>query len=204
VQCDPTAMSDSIAGLHAGDALLIVDVQRDFLPGGTLAVPEGGAVIPVLNRCIREFVFRGLPVFATRDWHPIDHCSFRSQGGPWPEHCVAGTPGAEIPQSLKLPDTAQVISKANSQEQDAYSGFQGTDLLARLRARGCCRVFVGGLATDYCVKWTVLDALSNDLAVVVLEDAIRPVDAKSGDGVRALADMVARGAAVGRIENIAA
>jgi len=197
-------MSDGIAGLHAGDALLVVDVQRDFLPGGALPVPEGGAVIPVLNRCIREFVARGLPVFATRDWHPSNHCSFRSQGGPWPEHCVAGTPGAEIPETLQLPATAQVISKANTQEKDAYSGFQGTDLLARLRARGCCRVFVGGLATDYCVKWTVFDALSNDVAVVVFEDAIRAVDVKSGDGVRALADMLARGAAVAKIENIVA
>lgn len=197
-------MGDSIAGVHAGDALLIVDVQRDFLPGGALSVPEGDAVIPVLNRCIREFVSRGLPVFATRDWHPVNHCSFRSQGGPWPEHCVAGTPGAEAPESLELPATVQVISKANSQEKDAYSGFQGTDLLARLRAKGCCRVFVGGLATDYCIKWTVLDALSNDVAVVVLEDAIRAVDVQPGDGARALADMVERGAAVAKIEDIVA
>lgn len=197
-------MGDSIAGVHAGDALLIVDVQRDFLPGGALSVPEGDAVIPVLNRCIREFVSRGLPVFATRDWHPVNHCSFRSQGGPWPEHCVAGTPGAGAPESLELPATAQVISKANSQEKDAYSGFQGTDLLARLRARGCRRVFVGGLATDYCVKWTVLDALSNDVSVVVLEDAIRAVNVQPGAGARALADMVERGAAVAKIEDIVA
>jgi nicotinamidase/pyrazinamidase len=197
-------MSDSIAGLRAGDALLIVDVQRDFLPGGALPVPEGDKVIPALNRCIEEFVFRGLPVFATRDWHPINHCSFRSRGGTWPEHCVAGTPGAEIPYSLKLPAAAELISKANTPEEDAYSGFQGTDLLSRLRARGCCRVFVGGLATDYCVKCTVLDALSNDLAVVVLEDAVRAVDVQPGDGARALAEMLARGAAVAKIENACA
>ena len=197
-------MSDSIAGLHAGDALLIVDVQRDFLPGGALPVPEGDAVIPVLNRCIKEFVFRGLPVFATRDWHPLNHCSFRSQGGAWPEHCVAGTPGAEIAERLKLPATAEVISKATTPEKEAYSGFQGTELLSRLRARGCGRVFVGGLATDYCVKCTVLDALSNDLAVIVLEDAIRTVDVQPGDGARALAEMIARGAVVAKIENIVA
>lgn len=195
-------MSDSIAGLHAGDALLVIEVQRDFLPGGALPVPEGGAVIPVLNRCIREFVSRGLPVFATRDWHPVNHCSFRSQGGPWPEHCVAGTPGAEIHEALNLPANTQVISKANTREKEAYSGFQDTDLLAHLRARGCCRIFVGGLATDYCVKETVLDALSNDVAVVVLEDAIRALDVKPGDGARALADMVARGAAVAKSEDI--
>jgi nicotinamidase-related amidase len=197
-------MVDSISGVHAGDALLIVDVQRDFLPGGALSVPNGDTVIPVLNRCIREFVSRGLPVFATRDWHPVNHCSFRSQGGPWPEHCVAGTAGAEAPESFELPAAAQVVSKANSQDEDAYSGFQGTDLLARLRARGCCRVFVGGLATDYCVKWTALDALSNGVAVVVLEDAIRAVNVQSGDGARALADMVEHGAAVAKIEDIVA
>lgn len=197
-------MSDRIAGLHAGDALLIVDVQRDFLPGGALPVPEGDAVIPVLNRCIKDFVFRGLPVFATRDWHPLHHCSFRSQGGAWPEHCVAGTPGAQIAEGLKLPAGAEVLSKATTPETEAYSGFQGTDLLSRLRASGCGRVFVGGLATDYCVKRTVLDALSNDLAVIALEDAIRAVDVQPGDGARALAEMIAHGAVVAKIENIVA
>ena len=197
-------MSAGIAGLHAGDALLIVDVQRDFLHGGALPVPEGDAVIPVLNRCIKEFVFRGLPVFATRDWHPSNHCSFRNQGGAWPEHCVAGTPGAAIAESLKLPAAAEVISKATTPDKEDYSCFQGTDLLSRLRARGCGRVFVGGLATDYCVKCTVLDALSNDLSVIVLEDAIRAVDVQRGDGARALAEMIAHGAVVAKIENIVA
>jgi nicotinamidase/pyrazinamidase len=195
-------MSDGIPGLHAGDALLIVDVQRDFLPGGALAVPDGDAVIPILNQCAREFALRGLPVFATRDWHPLNHCSFRGQGGPWPPHCVARTPGAEMPATLQLPPGTRVISKATTPEKDAYSGFQGTDLLERLR--NCVRVFVGGLATDYCVKETVLDAIANGLAAVVLEDAIRAVDVQPGDGTRALAEMVARGAMVARLENIIA
>jgi len=197
-------MSESIAGLQAGDALLIVDVQRDFLPGGALGVPDGDAVIPVLNRYIKAFQSRGLPIFASRDWHPNDHCSFEAQGGPWPPHCVAGTPGAELPETLELPPQAEVISKATTSERDAYSAFQGTDLLERLRARGCRRVFVGGLATDYCVRASVLDALSNDLAAVVLEDAIRAVDVHPGDGARALEEMVARGAAVTRIEDLVA
>lgn len=197
-------MGKSIAGLHAGDALLIVDVQWDFLLGGALSVPEGDAVIPVLNRCIKEFVRRGLPVFVTRDWHPINHCSFRSQGGAWPEHCVAGTPGAEMPASLELPADAEMMSKASTPEKEDYSGFQGTDLLSRLRARGCGRVLVGGLATEYCIKWTALDALSNDLAVVVLEDAIRALEAQPGDGARALAEMIARGAGVAKIEDLVA
>src|SRR5581483_12158478 len=137
-------MSTQIPGLHAGDALLVIDVQRDFLPGGALAVPEGDRVIAVLNGCAREFVARGVPVYATGDWHPVEHCSFHSQGGPWPPHCVAGTPGAEMAEGLELPADTYVISKASTPEKDAYSGFQGTDLLLRLRSRGCARVFVGG------------------------------------------------------------
>ncbi|HEU4624561.1 MAG TPA: nicotinamidase [Steroidobacteraceae bacterium] len=195
-------MGTRIPGLHAGDALIIVDVQRDFLPGGALAVPDGDKVIPVLNRYIAEFASRNLPIYATRDWHPANHCSFREQGGPWPPHCVAETPGAEIPTDLQLPAGTEVISKARTPEKDAYSGFQGTDLLERLRARGCTRVFVGGLATDYCVKQTVLDARANGLDVVVLEDAIRAVEVNPGDGARALQEMVARGAVVTTIESI--
>ncbi|HVY80478.1 MAG TPA: nicotinamidase [Steroidobacteraceae bacterium] len=197
-------MGTRIRGLHAGDALIVVDVQRDFLPGGALAVPEGDRVIPVLNRVAAEFASRGLPVFATRDWHPPNHCSFRAQGGPWPPHCVADTPGAEIPADVQLAPDTQVISKATTPEKDAYSGFEGTDLLERLRTRGATRVFVGGLATDYCVKQTVLDALANGLDVVVLEDAIRAVEAEPGDGARALQEMRTRGAIVATTEDILA
>lgn len=177
-----------------GDALLIVDVQRDFLPGGALAVREGDAVIPPLNEAIRAFSEAGLPIFATRDWHPPDHCSFVRQGGLWPLHCVAGTSGAAFPESLRLPASTIVISKAADPAFEAYSGFSGTDLAARLSDRRVRRVLVGGLATDYCVLRTVLDARAIDLDVIVLDDAVRAVNLESGDGARALARMRAAGA----------
>src|SRR5690348_12260677 len=108
---------------RAGDALLLVDVQNDFLPGGSLAVPHGDEVIPPLNRLIQSFSRRSLPIFATRDWHPAEHCSFREQGGPWPPHCVAGTQGAAFPANLALPHDTAIVSKATTKEEDAYSGF---------------------------------------------------------------------------------
>lgn len=177
-----------------GDALLIVDVQHDFLPGGSLAVPNGDEVIPVLNRYTDAFSAQNLPVYATRDWHPMLHCSFRAQGGSWPPHCIANTHGAEFTAALRLPADVTVISKATSPEQDAYSGFEGTDLDQRLRAAGIRRLFVGGLATDYCVLNTVRDALRLGYAVMLLTDAIRAVDVQPGDGQRAEAEMVGLGA----------
>ena len=156
--------------LGSSDALIVVDVQNDFLPGGALGVPDGEAVIEPLNRCLVAFERRGLPIFATRDWHPADHCSFHSQGGPWPQHCVAGTPGAQFAAGLSLPPSVRIISKATAAEADAYSGFQGTDLAAQLVAADCTRVVIGGLATDYCVRATALDARAAGLEVIVLED----------------------------------
>lgn len=187
-------MSESSLNPGPGDALIAVDVQKDFLPGGALGVPAGDAVIEPLNRCMEEFMRRGLPVFATRDWHPRDHCSFAAQGGPWPPHCVAGTEGAAFAVGLQLPASAEIVSKAMEQDADAYSGFQGTTLATRLRALGVRRVFVGGLATDYCVRATVLDALAGGFAAVVLVDAVRAVDVHPADGARALEEMAARGA----------
>jgi len=177
-----------------GDALIVVDVQNDFLPGGSLAVPDGNAVIAALNDYIARFVDKGLPVFATRDWHPTDHCSFKAQGGIWPPHCVAGTKGAEFAPDLTLPSTVVVVSKAAEQGKDAYSGFEGTDLAERLRALGVTRVFVGGLATDYCVLQTVKDALREQLQVVVLHDAIRAVNVHPADGANAEQEMAQLGA----------
>jgi nicotinamidase/pyrazinamidase len=177
-----------------GDACVVVDVQRDFLPGGALAVSAGDRVIAPLNRCLAEFARRGLPVFATRDWHPPDHCSFAAAGGPWPPHCIAGSTGAEFAPGLHLPPGAEIVSKATTAADDAYSDFAGTALAARLRELGVARLFVGGLATDYCVRQTVLDARALGFDVVVVGDAIAAVDVHPGDGARAMAEMRDAGA----------
>ena len=178
-----------------GDALLIVDVQNDFLPGGSLAVAEGDQVVGVLNDYIAVFSRQGLPVYATRDWHTPDHCSFQAQGGPWPPHCVADSPGVGFAPGLRLPEgKATVISKGTRQDKDAYSGFEGSDLAERLRSAGIQRLFIGGLATDYCVLDTVRDALREGFAVRLLEDAIRAVNVQPDDGAKAIAEMRQGGA----------
>ena len=186
-----------------GDALLIVDVQRDFLPGGSLAVPGGDEVVPVLNRYLDLARRNRLPVFASRDWHPPDHCSFRARGGTWPVHCVAGTAGAAFAPGLQLPADAVIIDKATRPEADAYSAFSGTALPAMLRGRGVERVLVGGLATDYCVLNTVRDALAAGFEVLLLDDAIRAVEVKAGDGACALDEMQKLGARPIRCEDLA-
>jgi nicotinamidase/pyrazinamidase len=168
--------------LEAGDALIVVDVQNDFLPGGTVAVPAGNEIIPVLNRYIALFDAHELPVFATRDWHPPDHCSFQRQGGPWPPHCIAGTSGAAFPVNLQLPGGTHIISKATMRDKDAYSGFDDTQLNALLRCIGVLRVFIGGLAAEYCVLNTVKDALRHRYVTFVLEDAIRAIDTSLNHG----------------------
>lgn len=180
--------------LQPGDALILVDVQYDFLPGGSLAVPRGDEVVPALNRYIALFRQRGLPVFATRDWHPPQHCSFREQGGPWPPHCIAGSDGARFAALLDLPCEVTIISKAMATQPDAYSGFEGTELTELLRQAGVSRVFVGGLATDYCVLNTVRDARRLGFGAVLLTDAVRAVDVAPGDGERAIAEMLGAGA----------
>ncbi len=185
-----------------GDALLLVDVQNDFLPGGALAVAGGNAVVAPLNRCISVFESRKLPIFATRDWHPPGHCSFREQGGPWPPHCVAETRGAQLTAELRVPPGTVLVSKGTEPGKDAYSGFQGTDLAERLRSLHCRRLFVGGLATDYCVLETVRDAVSSGFKVVVLSDAIRAVDVRAGDGQRALAQMAEWGVRIVPVQQV--
>lgn len=180
--------------LTAGDALIVVDVQNDFLPGGSLAVPQGNEVIAVLNRYIAAFHARKLPIIATRDWHPPDHCSFLQQGGPWPPHCVADTPGAAFSAALELPADAHIISKAVTRMKDAYSGFADTRLNELLQDAGSRRVFVGGLATDYCVLNTVKDALLHNYQTLLLEDAVRAVNVQADDGLRAREEMVRLGA----------
>ena len=176
-----------------GDALVVVDMQNDFVTG-TLAVSGGAEIIEPLNRAIALFAARGLPVFATRDWHPPDHCSFAAQGGPWPEHCVAGTPGADYVPGLRLPPDAIPVLKATRPEAEAYSTFAGTSLANELRRRGVRRLFVGGLATDYCVLNTVRDAIPEGFDIVVLGDAVRAVNVHDDDGARAEDEMRRLGA----------
>jgi nicotinamidase/pyrazinamidase len=186
--------SVTASAIRTDDALIVVDVQVDFLPGGNLAVPRGQEVIEPLNRVIAAFVRSRRPVFATRDWHPADHCSFRAQGGIWPPHCVAGSAGAAFAADLALPPDTCVISKATAAEREAYSGFESTDLAQRLRDLGVKRVFVGGLATDYCVLNTVRDARRLEFDVALLSDCVRAAEVNEGDGARALAEMHALGA----------
>ncbi|GAB6065392.1 nicotinamidase [Aquifex pyrophilus] len=177
------------------DALIVVDMQKDFMPGGALPVPDGDKIIPVLNEYIKLFEEKGLPVFFTRDWHPPNHISFKGHGGIWPPHCVQNTEGAKFHEELYIPkDNKFIISKGTSQDFDAYSGFQGTILESLLRERGVRRIFVGGVATDYCVKNTVIGGLNLGFEAIVLEDAIKGVDVNPGDVERAIEEMLLRGA----------
>ena len=178
----------------AATALIIVDLQNDFCPGGSLAVPEGDLVVPVVNALIARFTSEGSPIFATRDWHVADHISFVAQGGIWPPHCVQATRGAQFHPDLRLPDDAVIISKGERQDRDAYSGFDGTDLADRLKALAVDKLVVCGLATDYCVKATVLDGLEAGFSVEVMAAGIRGVEVAPGDSERAVAEMAERGA----------
>lgn len=182
------------------DALIVVDVQNDFCPGGSLAVPEGDAVVPVLNEYLSRAADAGIPIFASRDWHPEQTRHFAAEGGPWPPHCIQGTTGADFHPALRLPPSAVVVSKGMSAEDQGYSAMEailptGQTLVDALRERGVEHVYVGGLATDYCVRATVLDALKVGFSTSVLVDASRPVDVRPGDGERALNVMLAAGAA---------
>lgn len=181
--------------LAAGDALIAVDVQNDFLPGGAVAVPGACDMIPTLNNYIARFVREHLPVFATRDWHPVNHSSFQSQGGSWPIHCLADSKGAQFPSTLLLPPWTVVISKGGAPDTDGYSAFDSTELEQRLRVLNLHRLFIGGLATDYCVLHTVEDALSRGAEVFVLRDAIRAVNRNPDDGRNAENKMLQLGAA---------
>lgn len=182
-----------------GDALVLIDVQKDFCRGGGLAVPEGDQVVPVLNRYIQIFKAAHLPVFATRDWHPEKTKHFKTYGGVWPVHCVKGTPGAEFHPDLALFEEVVIVSSGTAPDEDGFSGFEARDaggsLLADLlHEKGVNRIFVGGLATDYCVRATVLDGLKQGFNVVLIKDAIRGVDLKPSDSQRAVEEMVRLGA----------
>jgi nicotinamidase/pyrazinamidase len=193
----------------SSDALVIVDVQNDFCPGGALAVPDGDRVVPVLNRYAARFASLGGTVFATRDWHPARTKHFKEHGGLWPPHCVQDTAGAAFHAALVLPSGTEIVSKGMDPEADAYSAFQaetsdGQPFAAALAEHGIQRLFIGGLATDYCVKATALDALTEGFEVVVLEDAVRAVELEPGAGSRAFDEIAAAGGRFTRLEKLAA
>jgi nicotinamidase/pyrazinamidase len=176
-------------------ALIVVDVQNDFCPGGALAVAEGDQVVAPLNKLIDEFLQRGEPVFKSRDWHPEKTKHFAAYGGTWPVHCVQNTKGAEFHPDLMDDIHIRTISKGLGDE-DSYSAFDGTDLALQLRRLGIEEVWVGGLATDYCVKNTALDALKEGFRVKALKNAMRAVELKPGDGERAIEEMLHAGAEI--------
>jgi nicotinamidase/pyrazinamidase len=174
-------------------ALIVVDVQNDFCPGGTLAVSHGDEVVEPLNKLIDEFLERGAPVYKSRDWHPATTKHFAAYGGTWPVHCVQNTHGADFHPALRDDPRITVISKGLG-DTDCYSAFDETDLAAQLHEQNVEEVVVGGLATDYCVKNTVLDALKHGFKVKAVENAMHAVDLQPGDGARAINEMRAAGA----------
>ena len=183
-------------GQHEGRrALIVVDVQNDFCPGGALGVAGGDEVVEPLNRLAGQFLARGDLVFKSRDWHPPVTPHFKAYGGTWPVHCVRGTRGAEFHPALTDDPRVRVVSKGEGDE-DNYSAFDGTDLAEELRREGVSEVWVGGLATDYCVKQTVLDAIREGFRAVAVEGAMRAVNLKPGDSERAVAEMRAAGAEI--------
>ncbi|HUK84842.1 MAG TPA: nicotinamidase, partial [Candidatus Acidoferrum sp.] len=171
--------------LSSFDALLITDIQKDFLPGGALPIEGGDEIIPVLNAYAKHFADAKAHIFASRDWHPANHISFKTQGGPWPPHCIQDTDGAKFSPDLKLPSVAAVISKATNPEHESYSVFDGTSFAHELKMCEVKRLFVGGLATDYCVVNTVLDARKLGYETIVLTDATLGINTEPGDVDRA-------------------
>jgi nicotinamidase/pyrazinamidase len=184
-------------------ALLIVDVQKDFCPGGALAVAGGDRVVPALNRHIADAIARKWPIYASRDWHPAVTSHFAAYGGEWPPHCVQNSDGARFHDDLRLPESAIIVSKGQAAERPGYSAFEGRTpdgrtFLDDLQERHVDHLYIGGLATDYCVKHSALDALRAGLTVTILDDSIAGVDVHPGDSDRALADMKAAGARIAR------
>jgi nicotinamidase/pyrazinamidase len=184
-------------------ALVVVDIQNDFCPGGALPVDDGDKVVPILNKYIERFRKAGAPILFTRDWHPPDHSSFKAQGGTWPMHCVQNSEGARFHPDLYIPPEGEIVSKADKTDE-AYSFFKGIDLAQKLKERGIKRLLIGGLATDYCVKETVLDGLKYGFEVFHLDDASRGVNVNPDDSERALQEMVAMGAKGIRLQDLTA
>ena len=180
-------------GITNSDALLITDIQKDFLPGGSLPVEGGNEIIPVLNAYSKRFADAKAHIFASRDWHPPNHISFKALGGPWPPHCVQETDGAKFSPNLKLPSVAAVISKATNPEHEAYSVFDGTSFAHELKMCEVKRLFIGGLATDYCVVNTALDGRKLGFEIVALMDATLGINVEPGDVDRAVEAMLKAG-----------
>lgn len=175
------------------DALVVVDMQNDFMPYGVLPVPEADKIVPIINEYIQKFEDKGLAVFFTRDWHPKDHISFKGYGGVWPPHCIAETEGAKFHPNLRIPkDNKFIISKGTSKDFDAYSGFQGTILESLLKERGIKRLFICGVATDFCVKNTLIGAINLGFETFLLEDGIKGVFEDSSE--KAIELMLTKGA----------
>ena len=186
---------------QVGDGLLLVDPQNDFCPGGSLAVAEGDAVMPVLNAWAIAAQHAGVPIFVSRDWHPPRTTHFKDYGGVWPAHCVMNTRGAEFHPDLRLPAEAVIVSKGMGETEDAYSAFQARNesdvpLAALLNARDVNHLYIAGLATDYCVKSSAVDGLDQGFRVTLVLDGVRAVNLQPSDGEQALAEMRARGAQV--------
>jgi nicotinamidase/pyrazinamidase len=177
-----------------GRALLIIDFQNDFTEGGALAVPDGDAIAPRVRELLESGDFD--LVVATRDWHPADHGSFQEQGGPWPPHCVQGTPGAELHASLPRDAVDVVVNAGYEPQLEGYSGFEETNLASVLREHEIDEVTVVGLATDYCVRHTAADALAEGFRVTIDRDGIRGIDVEPGDSERALRELQTAGASV--------
>ena len=186
--------------LQTGDALLLVDVQNDFCPGGALPVPHGDEVVEQLNAWLDKANGVGLPIFASQDWHPAGHVSFAERGGPWPRHCVQHTYGAAFRADLNLPESTHIVRKGADVDADSYSAFHSTKLADKLTDLGVERVWVGGLALDYCVRASVLDAIGSGFEVHLILEGTRAVNVDPGDGDAAVAEMVEAGAVVGRGE----
>jgi len=180
-------MTDPVCLLRKGDALLIVDVQNDFCPGGALPIPEGDAVVPVLNHWIAAICERRLPIYASRDWHPRGHLSFEESGGPWPPHCLQDTEGAAFHPELGLPDTAVKVTKGVRFDKDQYSAFDETGLAQELARRRVNRLWVGGLALDVCVRASALSAVAAGIETHLVTKACRPTTKQGGS--EALAEM---------------
>jgi nicotinamidase/pyrazinamidase len=171
-------------------ALLVIDFQNDFCPGGALAVEEGDQIAGPIGRLAAEFDH----VLATRDWHPPDHSSFETEGGPWPVHCVQGTPGAELHPSMDEIEIEAIVDVGRERDDQGYSGFENSDLAQLLRDRDVEQIAVCGLATDYCVRASAIDAAKEGFDITVVTDAIRAVEVEPGDGDRAIEDMKQAGA----------